>query len=161
MCQHILDWTDKNLPLQSIADLKRKKNHLHGTQNFNLVATKKYTRSTSSISSNLTQGKRKEKKKNKKKIHVKNCHLKTYIHKQETTIATVKITPSNVCLFKLNALEASADMPFQTWVMLVGPSGAGATWAEIVWTRRLRKRSGSNSLNFLQNPKYEYMNQRN
>ena len=29
-----------------------------------------------------------------------------------------------------------------TWVMLVGPAGAGATWAEIVWMKMLRKRKG-------------------
>ena len=42
-----------------------KKNHLLGTQNFNLVATEKYTRSPSSINSNLTRKKRKKKKRTK------------------------------------------------------------------------------------------------
>ena len=40
-------------------------------------------------------------------------HPRTYIQKQETimtTTAATKVTPSTVCLFKLTALEASADV---------------------------------------------------
>ncbi|RDX61748.1 hypothetical protein CR513_59994, partial [Mucuna pruriens] len=50
---------------------------------------------------------------------------------------------SAVCV-PLRSLMKVVNCPAfsRTWVMLVGPAGAGATWAEIVWIKRLRKRRG-------------------
>ncbi|KAL5135316.1 hypothetical protein HKD37_03G008250 [Glycine soja] len=67
-------------------------------------------------------------------------HPRTYIQKQETTMATTattKVTPSTMCLFKLTALEASADVsdpegesaaPARTFFS--GLVGAGASAGE-------------------------------
>jgi len=59
-------------------------------------------------------------------------------------LLSCELSLSAVCV-ALRSLMKVVNWPAfsRTWVMLVGPAGAGATWADIVWMKRRRRKWNS------------------
>jgi len=59
-------------------------------------------------------------------------------------LLSCELSLSAVCV-TLRSLMKVVNWPAfsRTWVMLVGPAGAGATWADIVWMKRRRRKGNS------------------